>query len=165
MSKQSGPIVFTATAEMAKSMKVFKAGATYVAHRAVAVALGSNESTTTRRSTKKATTKKATTKVVAAKKKKKTKKKVAKKAIAKKVIKKAIKRSKVNPKMIVKFVRQNEGCNMTDIEGHTKLPQATIRRVLNSARELGSIRTEGQRRGLRYFSAAQQAAEATASSN
>ena len=72
-------------------------------------------------------------------------------AAEKSLAKKAKKRSTIKPELIVKFVRKNEGCNMTDIEGHTNLPQATIRRVLNSAREAGDIRTEGQRRGLRYF--------------
>jgi hypothetical protein len=52
---------------------------------------------------------------------------------------------------VVKFVKANPGTNMTQIEVGTKLPQAEIRNALNVAREAGSIRTEGQRRGLRYF--------------
>jgi len=161
VSKQTGYVVFTATAEMAKQMpKVFKAGATYVAQRATAVAV----EPTPLRSTKKRSTKKKTKKRVAKtlKKKKKVakkkvaKKKVAKKKVAKKVAKKtatakSTKRKPIRPDVIIGFVRKNEGCNMTDIEGHTRLPQTAIRRVLNTAREAGSIRTEGQRRGLRYF--------------
>lgn len=165
MSKQSGPIVFTATPEMAKSMKVFKAGAVYVAQRAAAVAISSNGSTATatQRAPRKASKKKKKTKKVTKKasKKKKVSKRVTKKTskkVAKKTSKKASKGSLVKPEMIVKYVRQNAGCNMTDIEGHTRLPQATIRRFLNAAREQGHIRTEGQRRGLRYFVGAPTAA-------
>jgi hypothetical protein len=58
---------------------------------------------------------------------------------------------KVSPDNVVKFVKANPGCNMTQIEVGTKMPQADIRKALNTAREAGSIRTEGQRRGLRYF--------------
>ena len=169
MSKLSGPIVFTATAEMAKSMKVFKAGATYVAHRAVAVAIASSGSSpaeatqkVTKKATKKATKKRAT-------KKKKDATKDATKDVTKDVKlvtrKKAFLRSNAAPKMIVKFVRKNEGCNMTDIESHTKLPQATIRRALNSAREEGTLRTEGQRRGLRYFAVISEPAQGDATTN
>jgi hypothetical protein len=158
VSKQSGPIVFAATAEMAKSMKVFKAGAVYVAHRAAAVAIVDIKSTTTKSSqtTKKTTKKKATKKAT---KKKATKKATKKKATKKKATKKTGKT--IKPEMIVKYVRKNEGCNMTDIEGHTNLPQSSIRRILNAARESGAIRTEGQRRGLRYFMGAQATASAT----
>jgi len=63
---------------------------------------------------------------------------------------------------IVKFVKANPGTNMTAIEAHTKLPQVDIRKALNDAREDGSIRTEGQRRGLTYF-ADSGSAHATAS--
>jgi len=158
MSKQSGPIVFTATPEMAKTMKVFKAGATYVAHQASAVALavGSPPTTRSSRTTKPAKTAK---KKVSKKTAKKATKKTAKK-VAKKTTKKVGKKATVKPGMIVKFVRKNEGCNMTDIEGHTNLPQAVLRRILNSARESGVIRTEGQRRGLRYFVGAPESADA-----
>jgi len=151
VSKQSGPIVFAATAEMANSMNVFKAGSVYVAHLAAAVAFVDPKSSPTKssRTTKKTTKKKVTKKKVTKKKAKKKAKKVTKKA-TKKVTKKKAKKT-IRPEMIVKFVRKNEGCNMTDIEGHTNLPQPTIRRILNAARESGEIRTEGQRRGLRYF--------------
>jgi hypothetical protein len=64
--------------------------------------------------------------------------------------------------VIVKFVKANPGTNMTAIEAHTKLPQVDIRKALNDAREDGSIRTEGQRRGLTYF-ADSGSAHATAS--
>ena len=147
MSKQSGVVVFTATPEMAKQMpKVFKTGATYVAQRATAVALGP----TPRK--KRATTKKATKKTgqKVTKKRLTRKKQQAAKPVAKPVAK-STKRKPIRPDLIIGFVKKNEGCNMTDIEGHTNLPQTTIRRVLNTARESGKIRTEGQRRGLRYF--------------
>ena len=169
MSKHDGPIVFTVSPEMAKSMKVFRAGETYVAHRATAV-VGVGEGTSTRtppkkkaakkkvakKTTKKKVTKKASKRKPKTKKapskKKSTPKKKTKKKVTKKASKpKALKKKTVKPDIIVKFVRENEGCNMTDIEASTKMPQAAIRRVLNQEREKGSIRTEGQRRGLRYF--------------
>jgi len=177
MSSQSGFIVFTATPEMAQQTKVFKSGVTYVAQRAVAVAqtgsapasavkAGGRKKTSSRKaSTKSATTKKAARKTTA---KKATTKKVTKKAAASKPAK-ASKREKAatakrplkstarktdKPEIIVQYVRANEGCNMTDIERSTKLPQAAIRRILNTARDAGAVRTEGQRRGLRYFAGA-----------
>lgn len=162
MSKSNGPIVFTVTPEMAKQMKGIKAGETYVAHKATAVYGGTtvsggskSSSTKTRTSKQKTSTKKASAKKTATKKasaKKTTRTKATKKVAKKKV--KATKRKAVKPEVIISYVKNNEGCNMTDIEGAVKLPQATIRRILNSARADGVIRTEGQRRGLRYFAGA-----------
>lgn len=160
MSNANGMIVFTATPEMAKQMKGFKSGATYVAQRATVVGIGQAAPTT--RSNKKATkkvTKKVAKKVAGKPKATKATKKVTKKKV------KATKRKAVKPEVILKFVRNNEGCNMTAIEGHTNLPQATIRRILNSARAEGSIRTEGQRRGLRYYAGAAPAASGGSESN
>ncbi len=167
MSSSNGYVVFTATPEMAKQMpKVFKAGATYVAQRATAIAVGGGSVTTTKNaprtkpSTKKKVEKKAkVAKKVAKKVTKKVAKKVAKKGDSPKIaLVKETKRKPVRPDVVLSFVRSNAGCNMTDIEGAVSLPQAVIRRILNSAREAGEIRTEGKRRGLHYF------AEATASS-
>lgn len=144
VSKQTGPLVFTATPEMAKQMpKIFRAGITYVANRAVVTDFGSSPQTPKPIKKKKtAPTKKVTD--GAKKKKKKTIKRARKVA-------KSTKRKLIKPDLIIDFIRENEGCNMTAIEGHTHLPQITIRRILNLARNNGEIRTEGQRRGLRYF--------------
>lgn len=174
MSKQDGPIVFTVTSER-QMPKVFKTGATYVAQKASAVAIESVASSqtkgrTTRSSAKtsdatgrKKTTKKSST--AGRKKKNKTTKTKSTKSNSKRIAKssssaratkvskkpKSTKRKPVKPEVIVHYVQNNDGCNMTDIEGAVKLPQAIIRRILNTARDSGSIRTEGQRRGLRYF--------------
>ena len=156
MSNQNGPIVFTATPEMASQMKVFKAGATYIAQRAGAVHLGEPaQASPSRKAAANPAPKKVKPKMIkkqVTKKASKPKAAVAKK-VAKKVTKapKASKREMLTPDIVVKFVRENEGCNMTDIEQAVNHPQATIRRVLGAAREDGSVRTEGQRRGLRYF--------------
>ena len=32
-----------------------------------------------------------------------------------------------------RYVAKNEGCNRTDIEGHFKMPQARLRRVLSAS--------------------------------
>jgi predicted RNA-binding protein with PIN domain len=159
VSNPNGFIVFTVTPDLAKQMKGFKSGATYVAQRAVAVVnVGEASAKNTR---KKASSKKTATKRVTKKASKKTgrkaavKKTTASKATSRKATKKATvkstKRSSLTPDIVIKFVRENEGCNMTDIERSVKHPQAAIRRVLNSARSDGLITTEGQRRGLRYF--------------
>lgn len=150
MSKQ-GFAVIVAGPELAKAMpKTFKQGASYVV--ASATVLG--ERTTTKASvTAKATkakpgpkpkaglvkTQKATKPTKAAKPTRTTAPKASRKA--------------ATGTDVVKFVKQNPGCNMTQIEVGTKMSQADIRKALNSAREGGTIRTEGQRRGLRYFPA------------
>lgn len=170
MSSQNGFIVFTATPEMAQQTKVFKAGVTYVAQRAVAVAQSSATSSASSSKTAGRTKTAAKKKKIAkrAVKKTATKKRLTKKVTKKAAVKlskraqaatakrplKATARSAAKPEIIVQYVRDNEGCNMTDIERSTKLPQATIRRILNTAREGGEVRTEGQRRGLRYYSGA-----------
>jgi hypothetical protein len=183
MSKQNGYVVFTATHEMAKQMpKVFKAGATYVAQQASAVAVGSSSTSTSGPPTRKATAKKESAKKKLAKKRASTKKatKVVKKASTKKATKrvakkaaaakapaepKATTRKAIKPDLILGYVKKHEGCNMTDIESHTKLPQPVIRRILNNARDAGEIRTEGQRRGLRYFYGSEAPVAASASAD
>lgn len=152
---QNGFIVFTATPEMAKqSNRALRSGVTYVAQRATVAKMAEssssvdNKKTSTKRSTKKKVTKKASTR--------KSNKKTAKKASTRKTSTKkstspkSTRRKSVKPEAIIKFVHENDGCNMTDIERATKLPQATLRRMINSAREAGAITTTGQRRGLRY---------------
>lgn len=84
-------------------------------------------------------------------KNKTTEKKASKKEAKEPKAKKVAKTKAINPEVVVQFVRANSGCNMTDIEKSVKMPQADIRKALNVARESGEIRTEGQRRGLRYF--------------
>ena len=154
MSSKNGPLVFTATPEMAAQMpKIFRSGVTYVAQQAAAVAIeGATTTRTTRVSKKTKTTKKK-----ASKKASKTTKKKASKKASKKSPAKATRRKSIKPEIVLQYVKDNQGCNMNDIEWHTKMPQAAIRRVLNAAREAGEIRTEGQRRGLRYFSGAEAA--------
>lgn len=155
VSKQSGLFVFTATPELAKAMpKIFRQGATYTVQRADTVI----EAVRPNAGTKKVA---STTSV------KKTTKKVGKpgKSQASKVVKstapKLAKAGKggrgkkaASPEVVVQFVRDNDGCNMTQIEAATKMAQPDIRKALNDAREAGLIRTEGQRRGLRYFAIA-----------
>jgi len=182
MTNQSGPVVFTITPAMAQGVKPFRVGDTWVAHKATTVALGEAVAprVTTQKAAKKTAAKKKKTAAKKASKPKVTKKvtkKTSKPKVTKKqstrqekvskanpAVAKSTKRKPVRPDLIIGFVRKNEGCNMTDIEGHTKLPQGTIRRILNSARENGDIRTEGQRRGLRYY-AGSEAATATASTD
>ena len=161
MINSNGFIVFTVTPELAKQMKGLTSGATYIAQRATAVVTVVNTSEVSTQNTPKADVKQTTTKRVnkkagrkAASKSKVVDQKVVKKVVkkvAKKAIAKATKRLSLTPDIVVTFVRENEGCNMTDIERSVGHPQATIRRVLNSARNDGLITTEGQRRGLRYF--------------
>ncbi|MGD9725362.1 MAG: hypothetical protein AB7L09_03025 [Nitrospira sp.] len=146
---QHGFIVFTATPEMAKqSNGALRSGVTYAAQRATVAAAPSSTKKVTKKSAKvaKKVTKKAAKKIA-----KKVTKKVAKKAKVKaQPAPKATPRKAVRPDAVVKFVRENDGCNMTDIERSVKLPQAALRRILNTARENGEITTTGQRRGLRY---------------
>jgi hypothetical protein len=132
VSKQTGFAICRATPEMAKQMpNIFKAGDVYLVQRATAVALGDEEPKVSRSTSKKHSTRRGSAKTTRAPR--------------------ATKRKPVKPEIILQFVRENAGCNMTDIERDTRMPQAGIRRVLNSAREDGTVRTEGQRRGLRYF--------------
>lgn len=152
MSKRGGLFVFTATPEMAQALpKIFKKGETYIAQRAdtVIAAAGGTES----RKTAPAGQKKAA---------KAPAKKAGRPAKAKAPVKAPVKtpaksgkvgrpRKNISPEVVVQFVRDNEGCNMTQIEAAVKMPQAAIRKALNDAREAGQIRTEGQRRGLRYY--------------
>jgi len=177
VSSKSGPVVFTATPEMAKQMpKIFKVGATYVAQRAAAVSVGDTSSSPAKATRRRATKKVATKKASKPKRKKKVTKKAAKKTPKKKKVTKkqkkttkkapkkkvkaglkVTKRRPIKPEIIIQYVNDNAGCNMTDIERSTKMPQTAIRRVLNSARDAGAIRTEGQRRGLRYFAGSEDA--------
>jgi isochorismate synthase EntC len=182
MAKSHDVTILTATAEMAKQMKVFKSGETYVILRASSIYTdhrSSNQTTSSqtvkrtkkpktttvsKRVTERPTAKKVKTKnnvkgVVSEKATKKVKKKVIKKKV------KATTRKSIKPDLILTFVKKNDGCNMTAIAVATKLPQAAIRRVLNSARDNGSIRTEGQRRGLRYFANAQAGGSADGASD
>jgi hypothetical protein len=143
VGKQGSFSVIVAGPELAKAMpKTFKAGASYVVASANVLGNGTSHATTKRA----AKSSKPTGKV-----------KVKKAAIATKPAKPAKtpkaggRKGSATPDTIVKFVKANPGTNMTAIEAHAKLPQADIRKALNTARELGLIRTEGQRRGLRYF--------------
>lgn len=165
---QNGPIVFTATPEMAKQTnRALRSGVTYVAQQAKVAK--QDDTTATKSSRKSSTKKKTTAKKKAAKKT--TKKKVTKKTAAKKTKGKAksapksTKRDVVKPEAVIKFVRENDGCNMTDIEQAIKAPQAKLRRVINAAREAGQITTTGQRRGLRYHIGSESAETAVAGSN
>lgn len=144
---QNGFIVFTATPEMAKQTnRALRSGMTYVAQPAK-VAKMVDDSAPTPKATKKTTKKKVAKKTKAkAKAKKATKKKVVKKTSKPK----ATERTAIQPEAIIKFVQENDGCNMTDIEAAIKAPQSRLRRVINQAREAGDIVTTGQRRGLRY---------------
>lgn len=150
---QNGFIVFTATPEMAKQTnRALRAGVTYAAQP---VKVAKQDETAPDKPTQKASTKTAKVKVKAskpAKAPKATKKAASAKVKASKPAKapKATKRTAVKPDAIIKFVRENDGCNMTDIEQATKAPQAKLRRMLNAARDAGHITTTGQRRGLRY---------------
>ena len=195
MANSNGVTIITATAEMAKQMKVFKQGETYIVQKVSSIYIDPQASSTpdsaqtTKKPKAKVVTKgvakkadkgptaktgsKATASVTDAKANatetysKKVTKRVSKK-VAKKVAKvkvKATTRKSIKPEIILTFVRKNDGCNMTAIEAATKLPQATIRRMLNSARDSGNIRTEGQRRGLRYFANAETVGAANAESD
>lgn len=161
MSKQSGLFVFTATPEMAQALpKVFRPGMTYIAQRADSVIAAARPSTTGRKAGGSTTGKKVT-------KASTTGKKVSKTSSPKPSVNKAPKGARgkkaVSPEVVVQFVRDNEGCNMTQIEAATKMAQPAIRKALNDAREAGLIRTEGQRRGLRYFATTAVASSPTTS--
>lgn len=143
MSKQ-GFSVIVAGPELAKAMpKMFKSGKSYVV--ANASVLGERTTTTTKQAATTKASKPGPKQGKAAKQGKAPKAAKTTKTTAPKAPKKGASDN------VVKFVKANPGCNMTQIEAGTKLPQADIRKALNVARESGAIRTEGQRRGLRYF--------------
>ena len=151
MSKQSGYIVFKATPEMVRQIpNVFKKEATYVAREASVVSLGPNNA---KQENEKTSTEEHSTPKNNGRKINKFSKSLTKntKPTKSNTTPKHTKRSPIKPDIIVDYVKDNEGCNMADIEVAIELPQSTIRRILNSARKSGTIRTEGQRRGLRYF--------------
>lgn len=166
MSKQSGLFVFTATPELAQAMpKIFRSGSVYTVQRADTVIqtapgtgpgrrAGGSVTPSAKKLAKKDT--KPTGKSQAAKLTKVPAQKAAPKVI------KGGKRS-ASPESVVQFVRENDGCNMTQIEAATRMAQPDIRKALNDAREAGQIRTEGQRRGLRYFAVAASASAAASS--
>lgn len=147
MGKQ-GFAVIVAGPELAKAMpKMFKSGASYVV--ASASVLGERTTTTTKQATKaKPGPKPKGSPIKTQKGTKPAKAAKPTRATAPKATRKA-----AGGTDIVKFVKQNPGCNMTQIEVGTKMAQTEIRKALNAAREAGTLRTEGQRRGLRYFPA------------
>jgi hypothetical protein len=147
MSKLNGYIVFKATSEMAKQMpNVFKEGATYVAQEASVVSLDNKTTYQVSNVSSKMDNSDTESNV-------ESKEIESNKLLTPKHPKntKYTKRNPIKPNIIINYVKDNEGCNMTDIEVEVGAPQATIRRILNTARKAGTIRTEGQRRGLRYF--------------
>lgn len=149
---RNGVIVITASPEMSQlSGRALRSGVTYVVQEATVVGLPETSGSVKKTSSSKpkAISKKSASNKPSAKAPVKTKATSAKM----KTVKAAV-RKNVQPDVIIAFVRGNAGCNMTDIESSVKAPQAQIRRVLKDARDAGQIRTEGQRRGLRYFAEA-----------
>lgn len=137
--KQSGVFIFTATQELSQAMpKIFKRGETYTVQKVSGV-IGAQQQAVQRPAQ---APKKGTKKVGRPPKQAKAGQKVGKAPRG---------RRGASPEAVLQFVRENEGCNMTQIEAAVKMAQPEIRRVLNEARDAGLIRTEGQRRGLRYF--------------
>lgn len=154
---KSGFAVIVAGPDLAKAMpKMFKQGASYVVASADVLNL---TGVTTVRAGKPSRTAKMVSKPVKASRPAK----VMKPSKAPKPARASTTSGKDYSDVILKFVKQNPGTNMTAIEASTKLPQADIRRTLNSAREAGVIRTKGQRRGLTYYAAGASSSTAPAS--
>jgi DNA-binding transcriptional ArsR family regulator len=159
MTKSNGLFVFTATPEMAQANpRLFRAGETYTVQRADKVIEAARPSAKRAAS---AGSKKVSKKITKTLGKKKAAKASAPKPALKTGKVKSGKRA-ASPEVVVQFVRDNDGCNMTQIEASTKMAQPAIRKALNDARDAGLIRTEGQRRGLRYYATTATAAPAKA---
>lgn len=164
MSNQSGLFVFTATPDLAQALpKVFKAGVTYTVQRASTInqPAASNKTSKNTSSSPKKTTKHAGK--TPAKSSKQDEKRA--KSAAPKTEGKSSKKKGISIDAVVQFVRDNDGCNMTQIEASTRAPQPILRKLLNDARDAGMIRTEGQRRGLRYFASTTASASTADKSN